>query len=424
MYAVRYDGFGRVQKVQAHLKTMDYDLIQNNLVKPLTEVPVYAPDRIRTQAEALIDIAGLWEKSSEANEQEKAALRVGFKTCYLSGEISKQTFIDLRNSVTSSVGKQYPLFIEKMDAIIESIEKDFYITKHNDNYYGRLFDSELASYVINNPTEEMTKVSALLKKHLLSDFKKYTSSSQEILCLEIANALSEDNAPWQATIEQVAQFLEKKPKTGIIDDFYLMLESDSPYKTSLILSLAVKYICFANNFHAINIASTKLYNAVIVPQKNLLRVKNSNELGTRHGILLHYQRKEGPQIELGNGVRPIDRYQPPVSKQTEHDQHALMHERAIGISMSGSAHILNNLFLDLQKTNEHFPMESAKLMTAAHLTFSGGHSINEAYSSFEYQGNKNFQPLPYQSLSDRSDAAAAAVEHAYKAILAISQRLN
>jgi len=133
---------------------------------------------------------------------------------------------------------------------------------------------------------------------------------------------------------------------------------------------------------------------------------------------------------LGTGVRPIDRYKRNVRNLTEHDQEAQQSERAIGIGMSGSSNLLNALFRKIGADNPRFSITSARLIAAAHLTFSGGHSINEAFTVFNYANAGNVIPLSYSDLAAYFTASPveglfnSAVEHAFSAVIGASDYVN
>lgn len=69
-------------------------------------------------------------------------------------------------------------------------------------------------------------------------------------------------------------------------------------------------------------------------------------------------------------------------------------------------------------------MDDAKLATASWLNYSGGHSFNEAYSSFELMTRGYFKPISFNDISSTSELGENAVSHSYNKVLEASRRLK
>jgi hypothetical protein len=75
-------------------------------------------------------------------------------------------------------------------------------------------------------------------------------------------------------------------------------------------------------------------------------------------------------------------------------------------------------------------------MTAAQLTFSGGHSVNEAYTVFRFCDHHKdnykdgifneeiFQAIPFETLCEKDELTKKACDHAYEALLRTAIKLN
>lgn len=99
-----------------------------------------------------------------------------------------------------------------------------------------------------------------------------------------------------------------------------------------------------------------------------------------------------------------------------HNQQALTYGSPLAVGMSGSANLLKSYFNHIAKRSQKFNIEQAKLLSAAELTYSGGHSINEAYTTFNMEKNKRFQPLDYRPFCDHP-AIGEAVDRAWEGVL-------
>ncbi|QJU42331.1 hypothetical protein [Serratia marcescens] len=192
-----------------------------------------------------------------------------------------------------------------------------------------------------------------------------------------------------------------------------MMNSSGKIKHLLIMHLAVKYVITSPGFNEMKNRASALYVDVISSQKNLNRLINNQEVSNRTGIKLTYQ-MQGQTGQPGyTGVRPMDRYQSLIDNLTEHNQEALASEKPIGIGMSGSSNILNHLFILLDDESSDFNIEHARLLAASFLTYSGGHSINEAYTVFGYKDKKPFKPVSYSTLLESSEFTRNIIDMSY-----------
>jgi hypothetical protein len=309
--------------------------------------------------------------------------------------------------------------------MVGTIEEKVHMTKRNDNFYGRLFETSLSEYVVNNPDEEMIQVRDIVSSTLLSDFARYTEQYKCNLCGRIAQEMRDDPPPWRHNLEAANVFLA----TEAPQDFVKMLGHDGPYSVPLVLSLAVKYVIQAHGMLDLMGKASEFYVAAIRPQRLLVCRDSADAAKSTNlpGLLLPYQRG-GISNKLdatGTGVRPIDKYARPgdLDGMTEHDVVAATYERTIGIGMSGSANILHFLFNSIAAKRE-FPMDAAKFATASWLTYSGGHSFNEAYSTFAYMNSGNFTPLSFNDRAKIPGSIGTGILTAYDAVIEASSGLN
>lgn len=409
---VVFNGYGEIISLQALLKGRDFKVLINNMVKPLKEIPVKNTEgKIRTAAECAIDMACAI-KNSDIQSNEKSLMLDEIKNIYLSGSFSSQT-LHLFFKYSSQILKDDPSVINKLKTILNSVEKDFYLTKHNDNYYGRTFESTVAEMIVSKPSTEMIKNVEIIKDKMINDFNSLGNSQKQDLIESISSIMKADHAIWRADIPEAAKFLDECTS----DNFIKMISTSSKMKHLLIMHLAVKYVVTSPGFKEMKKTACALYGDVIVPQRDLNRVLNNQEVSNRTGIKLNYQ-MQGKAGEPGyTGVRPMDRYKSSIDTLTEHNQEALIFERPIGIGMSGSSNILNHLFISLDDEFFDFNISHARLLAASLLTYSGGHSINEAYTVFGYKDNKSFKPVSYSTLSESDDFTKNIIDKSYNKLI-------
>jgi hypothetical protein len=392
----------------------------NDLIRPSSARKTSHDGKIRTLTECVIDIAvAVTQHPLHASIKDELLLQL--KAIFLSGNISIGRMMGFRNRICSLLNARHELYL-RIDELIKSIEKEIYITKHIDNYYGRLFESFLSKYVVLHLSSEMLRVITLIRFELIQDFcsKRYTTKMQNQICRKVAQKLSIDRAAWREEIPEVAKFLKhKKPA-----DFLKMLYCQHRYSALLILHLAVKYIIHAPGFGPLKQIATRFYMDAILPQRDLIYRESSLILSQRKGILLHYQHAPHLSRFDSKGIRPIDKYFIPVHEIGKIDLNALINERPMGIGLSGSANILNYLFLDLLSKHADFPLESARLLAASHLLFSGGHSLNESYTVFHYPDTSEFRLISYATLYNACDLGKEAIDDAYTLLIHQACELN
>jgi hypothetical protein len=423
---VTVDSRGMITKVQPrHLSNSNFTDISNSITAPLTQRPQPAQELIRTPKEVLLALT-LAIAESELNTSIKTPIIERLKVSWLdnrsSRDITQNLITQLQRDLSFEPEKNQAL-LSRIEEISNTLEKEFYITKRNDNYYGRLFDTAFSEYVINNPTVQSHHINELLTQKLLTDFNSYPPAMQLALCAEIHQRMRDDPPGWREQIKETQQFL----RAFDTQNFTAMLQSRDPYAIPLTLSLAVKYMLVAPNLRPLAEVATQHYIDVIENQRERIEsLENSNFRSDRYGLLLPYQSApQQPTRLLGTkGIRPIDCYQLTTQKITPHNRAALHAERAIGTGMSGSTNVLNYLFKSLIEEGKVFSMEHAKTLTAAYLTFSGGHSLNEAYTVFSYNDQKNFTPLLFNQLAGADQYNADAVEYAYQRVLDACKLLN
>ncbi|MEB0139246.1 hypothetical protein QN363_09435 [Undibacterium sp. CCC2.1] len=421
MHQIRYDGFGVIQNVHGKLSQADYTLLRNHIVTPLSATPIkHEAGKIRTAGEALIDIAAALEKSSELSPETKSQVGLALKNDFLSRDFSAESLTTLRDAIASQYADQAKDILASIDRMIASIDKEFHVTRHNDNYYGRLFETELSSHLVLHPNADMLAAGKMIADYVSKDFQAHSKSAQSEICQYVVDIMKKDCPAWRTDMLEANQFIASStPK-----NFMAMLACEDAYSLPLLLALAVKYTNCAPSLSGMLAEASKLYVNVITRQRLLVRVNNSAEQSQRHGVMLHYQKQAASaELHLGQGERPIDRYQLPVTNLTGHNQAALHSETPVAVGMSGSSNILKHLFKKIATASPAFPTEQAQLMTAAYLTFSGGHTFNEAYTVFNYESNRYFAPLSYQKLQE-NPGATAAVDHAYQQLLLHAQGLN
>jgi hypothetical protein len=310
--------------------------------------------------------------------------------------------------------------IHRIKEIIDTVPNQVPKALANDNFYGRLFDSNLAEYILEEKDKNQEKNNQYVIDFLITKLPERGIEHFE----RIKNMMIDDPQPWRENIPEVSVFFNEPTRNNYIS----MLKSDNKYSNFLLSSIGVKAMLVYPSLKHECSKATKIYISKIQKQRVLIESKSiKTNKSHRSGILLDYQ-YDGlfeNVLGLGLGVRPIDRYISPstYSEDSIHNINAIKSGRAIGIGMSGSSNLLEPLFQTIMKENKDFQISTARLQAAAFLTFSGGHSFNEAYNVFN-SALEPYVPMSYNLFSEISPYHNKAVVHAYNKTLEMSNKIN
>src|SRR6185369_12764772 len=103
----------------------------------------------------------------------------------------------------------------------------------NDNYYGRIFDSEFATHIINSDYACVREQVSAISEELLADFESQSRACKEAICKAVARYLRSDYAPWLDTIDEAKKFLAAPSPTRL--RALLTLDPTRRFRTDLIL---------------------------------------------------------------------------------------------------------------------------------------------------------------------------------------------
>lgn len=422
---IKFDGVGKIVAIKKNKLPLNFfNQLSKNIITPLSETPQISKEKYLSPGEGLVNIARII-KNSDINEKEK--FEIDIRNAWLSNEDYSNSLTRIVNDLRNN-NQQKKNLLSEIENIVNSITKEFYVTKANDNYYGRLFETELSKFIVENPTRDMLNVRNNIAAEIKDCFSRLEFSRKEMICKKVAKWMLYDTPTWRANLSCANTFLKtKNPR-----DFIEMLNYTGCYSLPLILSLVVKYgITSGNLLGREIIQKMNHYNKnEIEPQRTLIESNNLNaELPTTlSGVLLPYQNTmdDDKNCFLGKGIRPLDKYMRPDANSvlTKHDSLSLNSERATGIGMSGSSNILNEFLLKLKSDGQDISIIDGQLATAAWLCYSGGHSFNEAYSVFNRMNKDNMQVLSFKKIEKLNANSKVAILHSYNKVIEASEKLN
>lgn len=403
---VSYDGTGTILAFKTEPTPQEIASLHKSVIPALKDTPV-RPDesRILTPAECLINIVCLI-KNSDLSAECKQTILEHAKTLYLAG--------DIKESLPKFCKTFLPVHLENNEvlharttSIFNNLEKKVYYTKHHDNFFGRLFETTLAEKIVNAPSPEMQQAAKILIDHLIADFEKQGYVQQRKICSAMRSEIKNDFATWYSSIPEVTNFTRHStPK-----NFLAMLNTNSPLRNILAMHLTVKYIIAPTGLNEVRGQTFLSYSDIIQPQRYWNdKYISSQRHSDRTGIQLTYQMKAQKYPQDAKGIRPIDQTLQDMIHVTGHDSQAFAYEKPVGVGMSGSANLLDYLFVRLEKQYSKFNKQHARLLAACSLVHSGGHSINESWTVFN---NFNFTPVAYDKLLPNDDYVAAAMDYAW-----------
>ncbi|MCW2254743.1 hypothetical protein M2263_000834 [Providencia alcalifaciens] len=422
---IQFTGTGKITAFKKEIITKkEYDLLSDNVINPLSETPHIVKNRIRTPGEVMIDIAILIQTANQPVKN-KMEIENLIKFNWLDGTLSHQSINSIIDEIKSKIGED-PVLIDEINQIMSSLESEPFITKRKDNYYGRLFETELSKYIIETPNFNMMKIRDSVSSFIINDFIMLPCEQKKYLCQYVVEQMEADTPAWRYDLSHANDFMDTREPEKFIE----IMRYTGKYSIPLVLSIAVRYINKSRGVASIINKASEYFLTEGNRQRNVIETMTFKEqlISDAHGILIPYQKSiiSNYNVIGGKGIRPIDKAQQPadVEDLTEHDFVALMSERAIGVGMSGSSNVLHFLFNELQLQDKNFPMDDAKLSTASWLTYSGGHSFNEAYSTFDVMTRGHFKPLSFNRLCSSNGLAEKAISHSYNKVLAEARRLK
>ncbi len=400
---VQFNGFGKIISLTMPLKDSDFNLLINNTITPLTETPVLNR-----------------ENTNISCDIQKEFLEK-IKYLFLSDDLSNESLNLLVKKLIDYIEPDHPV-IKKMNELINNIEKgeSIHITKHNDNYYGRTFDSLIAELTVTQPTTAMDNCIAVIIKEINNDFFDMTEKGKYHFIGKVCDRMINDKAPWFDKIPEAKNFL----KSSSADDFIKMMNTTSPLKNLLIMFLSIKILlCTPAKAKLMQMDTNPFYYNTIIKQRNIKDSPMEDVTSSRTGIKLFYQMQGGSQDSKCDGVRPIDIITLQTKKLSTHNKLAHRYEKPVVIGMSGSSNVLKSFFKIL-KSKEHFDIDEAQFLAACVFVYSGGHSINEAYTVFNYNEKEPFSPINYWSLSQSNASIKNIMDSAYEHLINEAMKLN
>ncbi|HGS4461820.1 TPA: hypothetical protein ACMDOB_001692 [Vibrio metschnikovii] len=410
------DGYGKIIGIKKELSISEYNILLKYIIKPLNRSQENLSS-VRTPHSAYIDIASLIN-FSDIKLSEKNSILNKLKFIFLDGSCSRDNLKFIYDELSDK--PSFSNIIHHVKEIIDTVPNQVPKTLANDNLYGRLFDSNLAEFILEETDTNQNKnhqyiVDFLIKKLPERGFEHFE---------RIKDMMINDPQPWRVNIPEVYDFFDNPTKNNYIS----MLKSKNKYSSFLLSSIGVKAMLVYPSLKYECKKATEKYISKIKKQRVLIENKSmQHQENHRSGILLDYQ-YDGlfeNAHGLGLGVRPIDRYISPstYNEDSIHNINAIKKGRAIGIGMSGSSNLLEPLFQIIMKENKDFQISTARLQAAAFLTFSGGHSFNEAYNIFN-SALEPYVPMSYNLFSEISSYHNNAVNHAYNKTLETSNKIN
>jgi hypothetical protein len=422
---VTLDGIGRIVDVPGALSESAVRALVSKSVPPLTRTPAVQEHKRITAGEAVVDLHRLLLDHPVAADTSK--IRAFLRDTYL-GSGAHRPGLDLALRMLRDLLSAHPALLGEVETIASQVVDVLHATRENDNLYGRTFDTAFAAYLAHARAPVFDAVARALREELAATFNSELDTD---VCPKVARLLRRDTAHWLATIPEALAFAA----TPTVENFKAALDASvhAQYGPQFLMDVAWKYMFCSPAYEDLVADATALYDDVIIPQRQLNPSPLAQPVSSgRHGVTLPYQNVPVQiGLNIGWGIRAVDKYVPNVARISEHDRRARDAERAIGIGMSGSANLMGALFDRIRARNPAFPTKAAQLLCAANLTFNGGHSINEAYTTFRYREKRSFLPTPYLEMSqdlDSDDPAQHcgqlvrdAIDHAFAAVIQASR---
>jgi hypothetical protein len=258
----------------------------------------------------------------------------------------------------------------------------------NDNPYTRRFDSSLARSLVENPLPEMYKAAKMMGDQFLVDLHHgislFTEDEMLNFLHELRDSLQEDTRGWFNRTQYMNE-LSQNPS-------HARLKSALTSITNGFEIIAIPYLIIktANALRHANKRATPKWHQVASKayDKNVVDLRSTGDaLATPpthgYGIRLprHPPYEEVSSLGMSSinwtTAKPLRGSLRAFAKKAMHAGHPVVS------GLSGSAYLLSIFMHHIGQHDRKFDKNAAMLCVLAFATFDGGHSINEAMSSFQ-----------------------------------------
>ncbi|HEX7636174.1 MAG TPA: hypothetical protein VF427_12960, partial [Noviherbaspirillum sp.] len=261
-------------------------------------------------------------------------------------------------------------------------------TQHNDNMYGRKFESEFVHALIKSPPAGTMDASRKIGQALWADFneehKRDTPAGISKSLQDMAETM--EPRPWFNEVPDLKKFVEEPTSDNlkamlcnvshgfdVIKVLYLF------YKVSELFSDRIGWKNTADKRYTPLQAerSTRPFQE-IKGEQGEVKLGRLMMQTSRYGIGLanHPDYEKYDTFQSAKNMTYV-RMIPNPNEATEAEQQRLRHGHSTVTGLSGTTNLLNFLSLKIAETDKNFSIEQAMLAGMMFLVFDGGHSLSE-----------------------------------------------
>ncbi|MDD7806064.1 MAG: hypothetical protein PUP46_11025 [Endozoicomonas sp. (ex Botrylloides leachii)] len=416
-----FDGTGRIIGVKRDLSNDELKNIEKLAIPSLSET-ASQNDRTHSKSpvESLLHFNYLLSKAQPSKVINE--WRDSIREFWLEGDISSDRLKSFYQSAITIFEYDVTL-IKEIQRLLTDLEKKKYPAQLYDNFFGRIFNSELGRYLVENPTDNAIKTAKKTAAFLGNFVEKFDQCSYGIIKEGntksnvngfdlIAFGIEGDKDFWFPKSFLLNEFIKNPSKenfnlclNSIVDGFDVMKISKL-----IIHVLKAKDLLIAANeskevigdydqFHKIaahyykNIilknrtANNKIMTDLevvsndtdIIPTKGQAVVIKRDDIfkTNNYGSKLRYHPKNDEDTSNTNyTVSASDKKTiPSHDKSSPFERNMLNSGQALGLGLSGTTNLSCFLYREIKKEHPSFSEEQAFFNTLAYVLYTGGHSV-------------------------------------------------
>jgi len=371
MNSIEFDGIGRICGFKENLSLTELNELQSAVITPLTQTNT-TDERAnaRPGRDCMIQFMHLMEnvKGEVAQKLLKDA-----KNQWMSGKLNNGPVSNFFTRAAEKLEGTPPLQSMVM-ALSKAIDMEKELTQHNDNMYGRRFESEFVQALIKNPPPATIDATRKIGQALFADFGKVhqlddPGTSETLKKL----AASMPPRPWFSEVPDVKKFKEEPTYENLKA---MLLNVNHAFDLLKVQYLVAKISPYFSGGAPWKTLSDSRYSAILqlrAPRGANLEINTSG-----YGINLanHPDYEKYDTFESATNMAHLRKI-PQMKKAAKAVRERIRHGHPTVGGISGSTHLLQHLSLQIASTDNEFSVEQAIVAGMMFFVFDGGHAINE-----------------------------------------------
>lgn len=380
MNSVEFDGIGRICGFKKSLSPTAFRELQSAAIVSLTQTnTIDERADARPGGDCMIQFMHLLQNVKGGAAQE---LLMEAKNQWMSGNLSDDAVSSFFAGAAGKLADMPSLQAIAIE-LSKAAGKTKELTQHNDNMYGRKFDSEFVHALIKSPPPATLEASRKMGRAFLAAFDKEARSNASLDLKKLAESMNP--RPWMNEAPDLKNFMKEPTDKNLKAMLLNVNHGFDILKVQYLVSTVSK--SFSHDISWKETADQRYESLQLKrstrPFQEIGEEKDSDGLGLQMrtngygiGLANHPDYEKQDTFESAKNMT-YHRMIPDMNQATEAEKHNLRHGHATVTGLSGSTNLLASLSQDIAKNDKYFSKEQAMLASMMFLVFDGGHALNE-----------------------------------------------